>query len=100
MSATLVSSNTTLKVNAAVSVANGTYTAPANAYAIVNIFYISGGVAGTYTITVGTRRIWSTTTTNQQKEFLGVYVGPGQQLSASGAYTAIDISGVEFINTP
>jgi hypothetical protein len=97
MSATLVSSNTTIKVNAAVGATfatNGTvYTAPADGYAIVNLV-LSGGFNAT--VQVGGRNILSTASTQNT-----VYIGPSQSLVVS-FYSAgtLWISGVSFINTP
>jgi hypothetical protein len=97
MSATLVSSNTTIKVNAAVGntvTGNGTvYTAPADGYAIVNLV-LSGSWGGT--VRVGGRDLLSNATTQNT-----IYIGPSQSLVVS-SYSAgtLNISGVEFINTP
>lgn len=106
MSATLVSSNTTIKINAAISngvATNGfvgnsatAYTAPANGYAIVNIFLSGNGPRAT----VAGRTVTSSTTGNQ-----GVYVGPSQALAvvqdgATGPSASMVVSGVEFVNTP
>ena len=106
MSATLVSSNTTIKMNAAVSASstatfgNTMYTAPANGYAIVNVNK-AGGV-GNATITVGGVRI--NTATASPLAYQSIYIGPSQSFAwSSGAAEAagmITISGVEFVNTP
>lgn len=99
MSATLVSSNTTLKVNAAISATtsfSGTlYTAPANGYAIVNLSGSSSG--GTTLISIGGRPALSTT-----GFIIGqtAFVGPSQSVTAAIGTGIASISGVEFVNTP
>jgi hypothetical protein len=101
MSATLVSSNTTIKVNAAVS-GSGTagsggnaniYTAPANGYAIVQVGVSTGGFGSWQ---VGGRAVAAGST-------IHFYVGPNQTVTAingSGFSNTAVCSGVEFINTP
>lgn len=99
MSATLVSSNTTIKVNAAVSANNSStsgtiYTAPANGYAIVNI--LNSNAANT--VSIGGQLVISAVLINPSNIF---YVGPSQAITyAAGAINQIRISGVEFVNTP
>ena len=105
MSATLVSSNTTIKVNGAVAAtsvagSSGTlYTASSNEYAIINVYYDG---AGTITFTVG-GRIAGPVTTNATS-LQGIYVGPSQAVAWSSNTTelsdVVQISGVEFVNTP
>lgn len=85
------SSNTTIKVNGAVSarsVGAGTlYTAPATGYAILNVTLESSG-----TLTLAGRTILVLSTTQL------IYVGPSQALACtSGTFNA---TGVEFVNTP
>lgn len=105
MSATLVSSNTTLKVNAAVSYSNpalatsGTiYTAPANGYAIINLLVAA---SGSMDIQIAGRRINNTLTINPAQQF---WVGPSQSVTWSSGVSqsagAVQASGVEFVNTP
>jgi hypothetical protein len=101
MSATLVSSNTTIKVNAAISNASsvsGTtlYTAPANGYAIVNLTLSAS--AGTTSATVGNRTVFqvAATATGYQQ----IFIGPSQALQISLATGSGQVSGVEFVNTP
>lgn len=101
MSATLVSSNTTLKVNAAVSNSssvNGTtlYTAPANGYAVVNLTL--SATAGTTTAAVGTRTVLAVTATGTV--YQQIFIGPSQALVITLTTGSGQVSGVEFINTP
>lgn len=107
MSATLVSSNTTIKVNGAISAGNsfgqssGTlYTAPAAGYAIVHI--IKATSSGNLSISVGGRTISAAATA--PNTFLNLHVGPSQAVSWSSSVgettNIIQILGVEFINTP
>jgi len=97
MSATLVSSNTTIKVNAALNPSTVTsstlYTAPANGYAIITLNLIQ--TAGTTTVFVAGRRVAS-----GAGNFYGVYVGPSQAVSCTIGTGQVDIVGVEFVNTP
>jgi hypothetical protein len=102
MSATLVSSNTTIKVNGNVSGTAATlvaslsaalYTAPANGYAIVQV----AATAGTITSwEIGGRIATLTATPN-----FPIHVGPGAtvKFNSSTAATGV-VSGIEFINTP
>ncbi len=107
MSATLVSSNTTIKVNGAVSGTASTpalggsatiYTAPANGYAIVQISCTVYG--NPTTVSVGGRQVVVFGAVNAGTQ--GVYVGPSQglTLSTGGGVSTVVASGVEFINTP
>lgn len=107
MSATLVSSNTTIKVNGAISAGNslgqisGTlYTAPSNGYGIVN--FRSVGSANITSLTIA-GRTFSTNITAAQIIY-SIYVGPSQSLSwtssAGLAANTVEVFGVEFINTP
>lgn len=108
MSATLVSSNTTIKVNGAVSAANSAfnntvtlYTAPANGYAIVQVYCTVFGGTTNPRVIVGGRNVFQFTSVNTS--VLGLYVGPSQSLQISegggSTFTAV-ASGVEFLNTP
>jgi hypothetical protein len=75
------------------------YTAPANGYAIVQI-YCETMAATSGRCSVGTRTI-SGLVSNQS--IYGVYIGPSTALtvtSASAANVTINVSGVEFLNTP
>lgn len=107
MSATLVSSNTTIKVNGAISAGNslgqssGTlYTAPAAGYAIVHILKATS--TGNLSISLGGRTIYPALTA--ATTFYNFHVGPSQSVawSSSTGETSniIQILGVEFINTP
>jgi hypothetical protein len=100
---------TSIKINAAISTgqsatsnATASYTAPANSYAIVQVF-VSLNPGGSYFATIagnpilsgGSAGVLSFTST-------GYYVGPGHTLSLSttSATSAAIISGVEFKNSP
>lgn len=108
MSATLVSSNTTIKVNVGVNGANalagsGTlYTAPANGYAIVHLTKTT--TLGNITYSIAGRVIF-TTGTAVLAASQAYYVGPSQSVSWSSSVpgenaNTIFAVGVEFINTP
>lgn len=99
MSATLVSSNTTIKVNAAVTAArdsNGiVYTAPANGYAIVHVYQ-----NGTFNLTM-TAAGAVAGILNSQIGLVAFYLGPGHAIeitSYSSGYAYV--YGVSFVNTP
>jgi hypothetical protein len=120
------STNTTLKVNAAISSNSGTrtgagtysiYTSPANGYSVVNVFLTSSGpntssveVVGATIFYQNTSSSWassagSNTGTTGYNLFCGqAYLGPGQTISlkiqsiTSGAVRC-DVSGVEFLNS-
>lgn len=107
MSATLVSSNTTIKLNAAVSAGNtngqttGTlYTAPSTGYAIVHILKATS--SGTLSISVAGRTIYAAATAGAS--FYNFHVGPSQSVSWASSTGEIgntmQVLGVEFINTP
>lgn len=95
----VISANTTIKVNGAIdsSITSSAtmYTAPANGYAIINAV-ITSSTAGASIAIAGNTLISSV---------LGypvvLYVGPSQSvvgsISTSGA---MNINGVEFINSP
>lgn len=101
------SSNTTLKVAAAVSASaggNGTlYTCPANRYAVCNLWLNSSSnievnVGGVLAAQVSSA---IAATTGLQHQFQ-IYVGPGQVVeivNESGSSIA-SLSGVEFANSP
>lgn len=96
------SSNTTIKTNAAISVARtstGTfYTAPATGYGIANVFVSSFG-SGTISVTVGTRVVFTATGVSTLP--VTIYIGPSQAVACTISATAqVDLSGVEFLNTP
>ena len=107
------STNTTLKVNAAVSntqtrTGNGTttiYTAPANAYSLVNISQAGVNASGVQ-FTVGAVTLAFQSATPTTYVFLqNVPVGPGQSVAVTisgytGGTASMSVSGVEFINTP
>lgn len=98
--------NVGIKISAAVSntlsgAGNQTlYTAPANAYAIVNIFIINAAT-GTNTVAVGGRTIDLTASSAVNKLFTGIYVGPGQSVTFNNGSVSVTghISGTQFINT-
>lgn len=107
MSATLVSSNTTIKVNGAISAGNavgaisGTlYTAPSNGYGIVN--FRSNGSANITSLTIAGRTFTNSLTGTQI--LYALYVGPSQSLSWTSSTglsaNTVEVFGVEFINTP
>lgn len=111
MSSSLVSSNVTIKTNAAVSATKsvntaGTstdtlYTAPANGYAIINLF-VTAFASTTLTITIGGRTISTISAVYTESKMY--HVGPSQAvvITVTGAtgVTTVVCSGVEFINTP
>jgi len=98
MSATLVSSNVTLKVSAAVSGSSSAssttiYTAPASSYAILNVYVASGGGFTVGGVTVA--GVAANTT------FTGVIVGPSQVLATSlGNAVLVAATGVCLTNSP
>lgn len=109
MAATLVSSNTTLRVSAAVSATGSTpggggtttlYTAPSTGYAIVQLRATAVTTLGE--IVVGSRVI-ATYTAASTSPITNVFIGPSQtlQVSSTGS-NAITVvaSGVEFSNSP
>lgn len=120
MSATLVSSNTTIKVNAAISAAATTgpglgsqatlYTAPANGYAIVQVFN-SNNIA-VCRVVVGGRSVIDLNPGEPKGDNaagaipqITVYIGPSQSLvvenrDGGGNAASMVASGVEFVNTP
>ena len=110
MSATLVSSNTTIKVSAGISysspslAASGTiYTAPANGYGIVHVYKTS--TTGSVYLTLGGRRMQlGGTGSLDATSIIAIYVGPSQSLAWDGgtleAAGVIQAAGVEFVNTP
>lgn len=102
MSATLVSSNTTIKVNGNVSGTASTfgaglsgvlYTAPANGYAIVQVATQFGGITSWE---IGGRIATFLSTPN-----FPIHVGAGAtvRFNCSGSAAGV-VSGVEFVNTP
>jgi len=97
MSATLVSSNTTIKVNGAVSASTSisatVYTAPANSYAILNLF-TNGSFNGQ--VLVGGQIV-----NTGASQINTIWVGPSQSVSTLFVSAGtMYISGVSFINTP
>ncbi len=108
MSGAVISSNTTIKVSAAVSATStgtGTtlYTCAASSYAIVNIgIKDTGGAGTTVTISVDGKEIHQSALGATTTRLLqGIYVGPSQAVSFSaGASTTVTVTGVEFINSP
>lgn len=104
MAGSLIGNNVTLKVNAAASgtaTSAGTlqtlYTSPANAYAIVQISCTTFG--GTCVVTINSRQVCVFTAVNQS--FFNIYVGPSRTVSINAtSSTTVDLSGVEFINSP
>ena len=111
MSATLVSSNTTIKVNGAVaagnagSVSSGTlYTAPSNGYAIIHIYKEATGGNAYFTIASRQLNTAATTALLPVNTGMAFYVGPSQVVawasSTLESANVLRIWGVEFINTP
>lgn len=122
MSATLISNQVTLKVNAAVSASTSTtgttlYTGPSTGYAMVNIC-ISGATSFNGNIKIGTRIVldfplsgtlhgsvpgsFNTAGSVSATSSSTFIVGPSQAVLftiTSGSATA-SISGVEFVNSP
>ena len=104
MSATLVSSNTTIKMNAVVNASatntSGTlYTAPANGYALVQVSF-SGTGSITGSMDIGSATIFSV---NASYQVNGLVVGPSQSVTYSGTTTGtifFAVSGASFVNTP
>lgn len=98
--------NNGIKINTAVTngiIGTGAtlYTAPSNAYAIVQLSIISTG-AGDTTISVGGRTVYvvSLAASTKHNLLFNIYVGPGQILAYTApAVSSIDVSGVSFINT-
>lgn len=112
MAGSLVSNNTTIKVNGAVSAtasrtSTGTtnlYTAPSTGYAIVNVHINQGGSSNG---TVDVNSIAAVTYISAtQRDVQGIYVGPSQvirmnHVEVSGGTTrTVTVTGVEFINNP
>ena len=104
MSATLVSSNTTIKVNTFVD-SNRTstglvYTAPSNGYAIVNIEVNCS--AGSIELGDGNINVLSVAAAATGRVF-GYYIGAGLGFYVTfsgGGSGNVHIRGVEFVNTP
>jgi hypothetical protein len=110
------SSNTTIKVSAAISAtsnaSSGTlYTVPANCYAIItsvgaSVFGGSGGTSATVSITGAVLVTDSGTAAAEARAFYvgGIYLGPGHSVSyttSSAGGTRYGFAyGVLFINTP
>lgn len=97
-------SNTTLKVNGAVSATmsgSGTlYTAPASGYSVIQLGTTSNSV---WTITIGSRNVAIGYSTNGSGSAVRTfYVGPSQAVAATltSGSGALEASGVEFVNTP
>jgi hypothetical protein len=115
-----------VKINAAVSATGSAtrstvgvtstviYTAPANGYAIIEVVASltgTAGVAASAYVIVGANYILENNTvtsgTNTKDvNKLGVYVGPGQSLTAvaeisggGSATSGVSIAGVEFVNS-
>lgn len=124
MSGAVISSNTSLKVNAAVNATTTTtgtlYTAPANAYAIVNLSAVSTGTgAGSqivFAIGGNTIAFANTNVTGGNAPFFqgqvnngagtaaviqNVIIGPSQALSVTiSTGGRATVTGVELINSP
>jgi hypothetical protein len=108
MSATLVSSNTTIKMNTAVAAAGTStgagavtvYTAPAGTFSIVNVF-VTHAASGS--LTVGGQGI-AAVSGSSNFNLQGVYIGPSQSLVINsgtlGLNNTASVSGVNFTNTP
>lgn len=97
MAGTLIGSNTTIKISAAVSATTTTtgtlYTCAANSYAILNIHSVG---AISYTIA---SRVYTMTAGQPPVQ---IYVGPSQAVAVTvnGSSATVSLTGVEFINTP
>jgi hypothetical protein len=92
-----------IKINAAVvqtTTSTGAfYTAPANAYAILNFWHEAASV-GTVVVNIGGQIFYKNVSTGDVS-IQGVIVGPGQSVNVSnnpGGHR-INVSGVELINT-
>ena len=120
----VISDNTTIKVNQAVSASRTTdgtiYTCVATGYAIVNISIIGVTIAASIDVSLAGRnlinaRVQTTGSTsfnglsnptdiNHECAMVGqIMVGPSQALSVtgiSGTGATINVTGVEFINSP
>lgn len=96
--------NVGIKINAAVSSSgsSGTiYTAPANSYALVDIFWNAGG-ANTSSLTVGGQQIVTGPTNGTAGQIVSLIVGPGQTVVATpvtGTGNTYRMVGVNLINT-
>ena len=118
MSATLISSNVTIKVSAAVdatATANANtqtiYTAPANGYAIVQ-FAVTTNAGSAGSVSVGSRAMMTfasgntfpTMTASTASMSLPIaYLGPSQEIKITantGANVTCVVTGVAFINSP
>jgi len=92
-----------IKINAAVSAGGATgtiYTAPANGYAIINIFHSAGIVSiGTRPVSTvaGANSSFNVNATGGGHSKTGFYVGPGEAVSSTS--NTVQISGVSFVNT-
>lgn len=115
MSGAVISSNTTFKVNGAVSATDnaGTlntttlYTAPANGFAIIQIYFLNSSSGGTATeIRINDLKyyFYQDISVEKTESLNGVYIGPSQTVkvvfSASTSASLVNITGVEFINSP
>lgn len=126
------SSNTTVKVSDKLTFSGSgtgttTYTVPGNSYLILNYFEVQGNAGGgsaTATIQINGKNILTRTASGLPKVVLkpaldqnndansategygaipgGVYLGPGETLSAvrSGSSSTYEAHGVLFTNTP
>lgn len=120
----VISDNTTIKVNQAVSATRTTdgtiYTCVATGYAIVNISILGVATAANIDVSLAGRNLINgrvevsgstnfngsatPTSTNYECAMVGqIMVGPSQALSVtgiSGTGATINVTGVEFINSP
>jgi hypothetical protein len=97
--------NTTIAISGAINITTGSYTIPANSYAIVNAFAPIGNgsvLFGSLSLSFSSDRFSGWPTVNDQSFYVtGLYVGPGQViqlLPASGS--SVRVNGVLFTNTP
>jgi hypothetical protein len=104
------SNNTTIKINGSVSYSNpgftasGTiYTGAANKYTICNVWIQNNGSRNTY-IYVGGKKVAYQDDDSLTPTQITIYSGPGQSITwqSNGVLSAgdVEVSGVEFINTP
>lgn len=109
MSATLIGNNVTLKVSSAVSGtgSNGStlFTCAANGYAIVNIALSSSNSSSVLNVKVGSRLVFqfqpSASIAAPGVTYYPIHVGPSQAVTLDGGGGGtVDISGIQFINSP
>ncbi len=117
----VIASNTSIKVNGAVSATSTStgatlYTAPANGYAIVQISAVSVA-GGALTFSIASRELVKAQTDGSGGTYFGgqynnsgtgvdscltnIFIGPSQALSFTAiSSSTVNVTGVEFINSP